>query len=117
VSNRSTSHGAHEAFALTGRERLQERLGERPLPGEEAVVERADALGDEAIEAADLVDGGRIHSLTFVRELPAGSTPAATVAARRRRRVAHEQLSRQHDLAPGPAPRHPPLEQFEGRRA
>jgi hypothetical protein len=75
VSNRSTSHGAHEAFALTGRERLQERLGELVAAAVEqgalapsrrgeprrphAAVARArrhrhePCVLDEAIEAAD----------------------------------------------------------------
>ena len=49
------------------------RLAERPVAGEEAVVERADALGDEAVEAAELlhhlvVHRRRVHSLILVRQ-------------------------------------------------
>ncbi len=45
----------------------QPRLAERPAAAEIALVERADAAGDEAIEAADLLDRSVGHSLTLVR--------------------------------------------------
>jgi len=45
------------------------RLPERPTAAEEALVERAGALGDRAVEAADVGDQLRVDSLTLVREL------------------------------------------------
>src|SRR5437868_3706277 len=47
----------------------QASLAERAVAGEVAVVERADALGDEAVEAAHLADRRSAHSLILVREL------------------------------------------------
>ena len=44
------------------------RLAERAVPGEEAIVERADPLRDEAVEAPHLGDGLVVHSLILVRE-------------------------------------------------
>src|SRR5262249_53256642 len=46
-------------------------FAEGPAPAEEAVVERADPVGDGPVEAAHASDGGGIHCLTLVRELPA----------------------------------------------
>ena len=44
------------------------RLAEGAIPGQEAIVERPDPLGDDAVEPAHLIDLGLIHPVTLVRE-------------------------------------------------
>ncbi len=44
------------------------RLPERPTPGQEFVVQRADVLGDCPVEPPYLADHRLVHSLTIVRE-------------------------------------------------
>src|SRR5207247_8090693 len=46
----------------------QTRLSQRPVPREIAIVEGADALGDQPVEAAHLADSHVEHSLILVRE-------------------------------------------------
>ena len=46
----------------------QARLAQRPVPGEVVVLERADPLRDEPVEAAHLADSRVEHSLILVRE-------------------------------------------------
>src|SRR5438046_3177023 len=43
------------------------RFTERPVATEVMIVERSDRLRHPAIEAADLLDRRRVHSLTLVR--------------------------------------------------
>jgi hypothetical protein len=43
------------------------------------VVQRADPLGQRAVEAADLAHGGGVHSLTLVRDY----TPVSSALRRR----------------------------------
>ena len=45
------------------------RLAERPAAPQIALLQRADALGDEAVEAPNLIEPLAVHSLTIVREL------------------------------------------------
>ena len=60
----------HAAIARDRENRPQQpRLTERPRPAEEAVVERADALGHDPVEPPDLLDARRRHSLTLVSKL------------------------------------------------
>src|SRR5258708_37998516 len=47
----------------------QARLTERAVAGQERVVERADPLRDDPVEAPDPADHVRVHSLTIVREM------------------------------------------------
>src|SRR5205807_2264003 len=47
----------------------QPSLAEGPGPAEEAMVERPDALGHNAVEASDLTDHHIRHSLTLVSKL------------------------------------------------
>ena len=55
-------------------------LSERTVAGEVAVVEGADALGDDPVEAAHPIDRRPIHSLTIVRELGGGKAGWPPVA-------------------------------------
>jgi len=63
--------GAQVAYLAALRADLPQdaRLSERPTAAEESLVERAGALGDRAVEAADVGDELRVDSLTLVREL------------------------------------------------
>jgi hypothetical protein len=45
------------------------RLAERVVPSEKSILERPDALSDDAVESAYLGDQLLIHSLTIVREI------------------------------------------------
>jgi hypothetical protein len=57
----------------------QARLAEGAVAGQERVVQRADPLRDGPVEAPDLVDHGRVHSLTYIRDIrrSGGGVPAA----------------------------------------
>src|SRR4029077_5403678 len=46
----------------------QPGLRERPVAGQERVIQRADPLRDGPVEPPDLVDHVALHSLTLVRE-------------------------------------------------
>ena len=56
----------------------QARFADRPAAAEKTIVEGADALGNGAIEAPDLLDRRAMHSLTIVREC----SPAQPFVAR-----------------------------------
>ena len=71
--------GAQRAHLAAVRPDLPQhaRLAERPVAGEEVIVERADALGHRPVEAADLLDHGVGHCLTLVRYRAAGKRALA----------------------------------------
>ena len=74
----------HTEIAPAGADLPQQPgLSERPVAGEEAIVEGSDALGHEPVEPPHLGHAGvAVHSLTVVRHLPCGQDPAAPRSVR-----------------------------------